>query len=66
VEFFEGLDVEFVFALNVFDVFFYFDKVGGEGGPALGLQDGPEPDAARVYADGGDEGAERVPLGMLV
>lgn len=41
MDLFEGLDVEFVFALNVLVVFFYFDKVGGEGGPALGLGDGP-------------------------
>lgn len=41
MQLFEGLDVEFVFTLNVFDVFFYFEKIGGESGPALGLQDGP-------------------------
>ncbi len=62
MNFFEGLDVEFVFAFNVFDVFFYFDKVGGERRPALGLENGPEPDAAGIYSDGGDEGSEWMPL----
>lgn len=46
MDLFERLDVKFIFALNVLVVFFDFDKVGGEGGPALGLRDGPRPDAA--------------------
>jgi len=37
VQLLEGLDVELVFALNVLDVFLYFEKVGCEGGPTLGL-----------------------------
>jgi len=41
VQLFEWLNVKFIFALDVFDVFLYFEEVGGKGGPALGLQNGP-------------------------
>ena len=62
MDLFERLDVKLVFALNVFDVFFDFGEIGGKGGPALGLWDGPEPDAASINTDGGNEWTKGVPL----
>lgn len=66
MEFFEGLDVELVFAFDVFDVFFHFEEVGCKGRPALGLKNGPEPDTTGVYADSSDKGPEGMPLRQLV
>jgi hypothetical protein len=53
VDLFNGLDVELVFALNILYVFFDFDEIRGQSRPSLGLQDGPEPDAARIDPNGG-------------
>ena len=58
----DGLDVELVFAFDVFYVFFDFDKIGSECRPALWLQDRPKPDTARIDTNGGKLGTERMPL----
>jgi hypothetical protein len=62
MDFFQRLDVKFVFALNVFHIFFDFGEIGGKRGPALGLRNRPEPDATGINPDGGHKGTKGVPL----
>lgn len=61
----DGLDVELVFAFDVFYVFFDFDKIGSKCRPALRLQNRPKPDTARIDTNGGKLGTERMPLGRI-
>lgn len=62
LEFVKWVNVEFVFLLDIFDVFFDFQEVGRESGPALRGVDGPDVNAAAFDAGCCYEGAGRVPL----
>jgi hypothetical protein len=58
----EGVDVELVLLLDVLYVFFDFEEVRGESGPALGRVDPPDVYFAALDPGCGNIWAGRVPL----
>jgi hypothetical protein len=60
VDGFDGLNIEFVFSFDVFNVLLYLGKIGSKGTPALRGQDGPEIDTTSFDTDS----CHKWPMGM--
>ena len=56
------MNIEFVFALNVFDVFLNLREVRSERGPTLRSDDGPQVDTSCLETAGRNERSMWMPL----